>query len=102
MNDLRTLHEPQQDCDCGDCARHERDRLRYEIEGLADLVMEKERDARRYRWLRSAQPESARWPQWSIQYLTGDGWVPKQGEDLDATVDHCMQHELLTFLMCNA
>ena len=31
MNDLIEKHEPIQDCDCGDCSRYERNRLREAI-----------------------------------------------------------------------
>lgn len=85
-----------------DAAGGEIERLHEQLGRIADLMMEKERDARRYRWLRAAPPESVRWPRWMIEYWTGGGWMPKQGEELDAAVDHCMQGELLELLTPNA
>ena len=36
MSDLIEKHEPLSDCDCGDCARHERNVLRASFAWLSD------------------------------------------------------------------
>jgi len=36
MNDLIEPHEPLPDCDCGDCARHERDHLRAALASISE------------------------------------------------------------------
>jgi len=70
-----------------------------EIERIADELMERECDARRYRWLRSRD----------LDAITSGGVfagmtpanVVLNGEDLDSAIDDCIRRELLAFLTPN-
>jgi len=84
-----------------DAAGGEIERLHEQLGRIADALMEKERDARRYRWLRAAPPESVRWPRWRLAYWTGKWWDDLQGDALDTALDGCMQGELLELLTPN-
>lgn len=44
MNDLIEKHEPIQDCDCGDCSRYERNRLRGILADIIDPIAAMQRD----------------------------------------------------------